>query len=393
MERLCERNEMLSLEKSEAQAQNQILQEENHHLFLKVRELAAEHRAQTEELQLTRNRVAELEQVVGAQTEQVSFLALQLQRVIERDQIKPRGVPAKASDAKDGEQVAAATQEKRSNAAASLLHTSPPRGPLGSERLAECLEGGLVCDSSVQCLAAALHGRLNASSGASNMRRDGGTHAAELDVFFEPEPLNSFLEETREEAQSPTLQHSVSGSERSAISPCSPFANSQLSKWQLCEHIAEVMQIFQMQPEVSVIALVYLDRFSECSGTAITNDNWQRLMFMALILAMKVWDEAPFDNEEIAQISPQYSLSELCTLEKAFMQALEFDLSVQDAEYADVQQMLRTFGAQSEPSPATLDADRAAALMDQCRQAEATLRQRYAEGSQKGTGRLRFAVD
>merc|ERR1711957_310481 len=171
------------------------------------------------------------------------------------------------------------------------------------------------------------------------------------------------------------------------ISPCSPFENSPHvpSKLEVCDHISEVMQIFQMQPEVSVVALLFLDRFSERSGTAITVDNWRTLIFIALILAMKVWDEAPFDNEEIAQISPEHSLDELCALEKSFLQGLEFDLSVHDAEFVDVQHLLHTFGEQSDPLPSALDSKRAAVLTDRCRKEEATLRRRYTAGSEKGT--------
>jgi len=258
-------------------------------------------------------------------------------------------------------------------------------GPLGSDRIAECLQGGMVCDRSVQRLAAAIHGRLNGGTGATSIRRDGRSPSREHHIFVEPDRMDSLLEQTRGEADSPTLQHSISGSDRDPISPCSIFASCQavLSKWEVCEHIAEAMQVFQMQPEVSVIALVYLDRFSERSGTAITMDNWRRLIFIALVLAMKVWDEAPFDNEEIAQISPQYSLNELCTLERAFLRGLEFDLSVHNAEYADVQQLLRDFGGQSEPSPETLDSKTATAFLERCRKEEATLRKRYAESSKK----------
>merc|ERR1719359_1028240 len=83
---------MLSHERAEYQAQNQILQEENHHLFLKIRGQAAASEDETAQLvaqlKQAHERVTELEQIVWAQTEQVRFL--QLQRVMERDPAKSR---------------------------------------------------------------------------------------------------------------------------------------------------------------------------------------------------------------------------------------------------------------------------------------------------------------
>jgi len=185
------------------------------------------------------------------------------------------------------------------------------------------------------------------------------------------------------EPDSPTLQHSLSGSEQDVLSPGSPFADAQPvpSKWDVSQFVAEIMQIFQMQPQVSIIAVVYLDRFSEQSGIAFSADNWRRLIFTSLILASKVWDEMPFDTEELAQISEMYSLDELSALERVFLQALEFNLSVHDTEYAKIQRRLHKFGSKlSMPVDilwATLDQERAALLKERCLKEEASLRQRY----------------
>jgi len=121
MERLCERNEMLSQERGEVQAQNQILHEENHHLSAQARELAAQNRQQAEELEAFRARTEDLDQVVWAQTEQVSFLALQLQRVMERQHGKPRSgsaaAPAASAKVPDGDFLRASAASRHAMAA------------------------------------------------------------------------------------------------------------------------------------------------------------------------------------------------------------------------------------------------------------------------------------
>jgi hypothetical protein len=149
------------------------------------------------------------------------------------------------------------------------------------------------------------------------------------------------------------------------------------------------MQTFQLQPEEIVIALVYLERFSELSGRALTSDTWRKMVFIALMLASKVFEESPFDNEEIVQISPDFSLEQLCELERVFLQTLEFNLSVQESEYAKAQQLLLDVGSKAfalvRPKLPLWDAEKLALLHERCLKTSTQLRQQDSEGSEKST--------
>merc|ERR1712061_552442 len=114
------------------------------------------------------------------------------------------------------------------------------------------------------------------------------------------------------------------------------------SKWDIHEFMLDLMVTFHWQPEVFVVALVYLSRFAERSGVAVELCHWQKLTVVATILASKVWDEEPFDNAELAQISPLHFLDELDTLERAFVQGLEHDVVVREPDYMRTHFLLRT---------------------------------------------------
>merc|ERR1712118_403737 len=145
------------------------------------------------------------------------------------------------------------------------------------------------------------------------------------------------------------------------------------------------MQIFQMEPEVSILTMIYLDRFSELSRVPFNNDTWRRLVFTALIVASKVWEESPFENEEITQISRHHSPDELVAMERAFVRTLEFNLSVHDAEYAKIHALLHvrsTSSGLADTVQPGLDSTRSGQLKERCVRMQATSRQCYSESSQ-----------
>jgi hypothetical protein len=138
---------------------------------------------------------------------------------------------------------------------------------------------------------------------------------------------------------------------------------------------------FRLQPEVSVITFVYLDRFTEASGVALTPDNWQRLTITAMMLASKVWDDESFENADFSQLCPLYSLDEINTFERVFLKNVGYNMSVQGSQYAKTYFLLRTLGAKDsvdfglEP----LDPRRATRLAERCLEKQMEFKDRYPE--------------
>lgn len=150
-------------------------------------------------------------------------------------------------------------------------------------------------------------------------------------------------------------------------------------KWDIYGFLRDVMLGFRLQPEVSVVTLFYLDRFSEKSGVAMTPDNWQRLAIAAMMLASKVWDDESFENVEFAQLCPLYTIDEINTFERIFLKSVGYCMSVKGSEYAKTYFYLRTLGAKDNPDfgMPPLDPVRASRLTERCLEKQVEFRDRY----------------
>jgi len=167
--------------------------------------------------------------------------------------------------------------------------------------------------------------------------------------------------------------------------PADPFNNIAVrtapNQWDIYGFLRDVMVNFRLEPEVSVITLFYLDRFSEMSAVAITPDNWQRLTITAMMLASKVWNDESFENIEFSQLCPLYSLDEINTFERTFLMCVGYNMSVKGSQYAKTYFLLRTLGAKDAAtfSIAPLDEQRASRLQERCLEKQIEFRHKYPE--------------
>merc|ERR1719356_2239840 len=153
------------------------------------------------------------------------------------------------------------------------------------------------------------------------------------------------------------------------------------NRWDIYGFLRDVMVNFRLEPEVSVITLFYLDRFSELSGVAITPDNWQRLTITSMMLASKVWNDESFENVEFAQLCPFYSLDDINTFERTFLKCVGYNMSVKGSQYAQTYFLLRTLGAKdsAEFGLEPLDDLKASRLQERCLEKQVQFRERYPE--------------
>merc|ERR1712232_1051188 len=156
-------------------------------------------------------------------------------------------------------------------------------------------------------------------------------------------------------------------------------ARSVPNKWDIYGFLRDVMVNFRLEPEVSVVTLNYMDRFSDSCGIAMTPDNWQRLTITAMMLASKVWDDESFENAEFSQLCPLYTLDEINTFERVFLKSVGYVMSVKGSEYATTYFFLRTLGAKDNPDFGLqpLDAVRASRLTERCLEKQVEFRERY----------------
>jgi len=99
----------------------------------------------------------------------------------------------------------------------------------------------------------------------------------------------------------------------------------------------------RMEKEIPILCLVYLERFLTKTGVLMNHANWKRLTLISLTLASKIWDDDSLENVHFPQVMPDITLKEIASLEKVFLQLIDYDLIMRGAEYAKYYFILKTF--------------------------------------------------
>eukprot|EP00930_Biecheleria_cincta_P000556 TRINITY_DN10122_c0_g1_i3.p1 TRINITY_DN10122_c0_g1~~TRINITY_DN10122_c0_g1_i3.p1 ORF type:complete len:711 (-),score=114.36 TRINITY_DN10122_c0_g1_i3:137-2269(-) len=303
-----------------------------------------------------------------------------------------------------------------------LAGFSPPRRAkmaqsLDSAKISECLAGFDV-EHVIKCLATALQNQIILAISKANPHTASADRLAVCAIFLEPVcrvKLEEQAARRREQAQvippgdaatpgkgdkgacgsdvgtplssfpSPFLSRvSVSLELKDSIGkPFDPLnaiaIRSVPNNYDIFGFLRDVMVNFRLEPEVSVVTLVYIERFISLSGITMTPDNWQRLTIAAMMLASKVWNDESFENAEFAQLCPLYTLDEINTFERIFLKCVGYNMSVKGSEYAKTYFLLRTLGAKDSAdfTMEPIDNVRASRLQERCLEKQIEFRERY----------------
>eukprot|EP00397_Hematodinium_sp_SG-2012_P002154 GEMP01002160.1.p1 GENE.GEMP01002160.1~~GEMP01002160.1.p1 ORF type:complete len:733 (+),score=158.27 GEMP01002160.1:302-2500(+) len=240
---------------------------------------------------------------------------------------------------------------------------------LDSAKVTECLSGFDV-DHLLRCLAKALQNYIILSMASPR------PHTAADKVM---DDCSTFLERQ-------CLQKLRARSEREPKQGAPHWLNDIALRrtpnlWTVYSYLNDIMVNFKLEQECAVITLIYLKRFIEKSKVSMTPDSWQRLTITSMMLASKVWDDESYENNEFAQLCPLYSLEEINSFQKHFLQCVKYDMSVKGSEYASTYFLLRTIGAKDLPGdfkiPAQLEPERCSRLMDQALAKQLEFKTRY----------------
>ena len=106
----------------------------------------------------------------------------------------------------------------------------------------------------------------------------------------------------------------------------------------------------QLEYEVPIVSLVYLERLVDKSGIRLSNSNWKRIIFIVFVEASKVWDDESFENNSFALAFSNHTIQEINRLEAAFLTLIDYQLKVSSAEYAQAYFLLRTYAQDKDKS-------------------------------------------
>jgi hypothetical protein len=105
-----------------------------------------------------------------------------------------------------------------------------------------------------------------------------------------------------------------------------------------------------MEREVSIACLVYLERLVAKTGFRVSEVNWKRLLFTALVMASKTWDDDSFENHHIVRVFTMYSLRQINQMECVFLTLIDYTLVLRGSDYAKYYFILRTYAEQKHRS-------------------------------------------
>lgn len=100
------------------------------------------------------------------------------------------------------------------------------------------------------------------------------------------------------------------------------------------EFIRALYDCAQFSPECCIICLVYINRLIAFTGLPLHPTNWRPIILSSLLISQKVWDDRYLSNSDFAYIYPFFTTEEINSLEKKFLDLINYSVTVKAALYA-----------------------------------------------------------
>lgn len=111
----------------------------------------------------------------------------------------------------------------------------------------------------------------------------------------------------------------------------------------LASFMRRVFELAHLNPECCIISLIYTERLLEFHRLTLDARNWMPIVMVSLLLASKVWDDLSSWNVEFCEVYPMFGLRTVNRLERHFLDALDWNVSISGAQYARYYFALREF--------------------------------------------------
>ena len=99
------------------------------------------------------------------------------------------------------------------------------------------------------------------------------------------------------------------------------------------EFCANIMILTKMEKEVIIISLIYIERLIFNTGFIINSRNWRKIIFIALIIASKIWDDDSLENIHYSQVFTHLRIGEINLLERTFLELINYKVFIKFSEY------------------------------------------------------------
>ena len=110
------------------------------------------------------------------------------------------------------------------------------------------------------------------------------------------------------------------------------FSSKSLPDISLYEYLIRIQKYSQIEKSTLILALIYIDRLCKIGKIILTDYNIHRILFSALILAIKYNEDKFFENEYYSQIAG-IKMTELKNIEYNFLSLCNFNVFVDEETF------------------------------------------------------------
>ena len=110
------------------------------------------------------------------------------------------------------------------------------------------------------------------------------------------------------------------------------FSASFIPPISVNQYLARILKYSEAEESTLIIALIYIDRLNSISNIILTPYNIHRIIFIAVLIAIKFNEDNTYDFEYYSQVAG-ISVKELKVLEFEFVCLLKFKLFINKKEF------------------------------------------------------------
>ena len=113
-----------------------------------------------------------------------------------------------------------------------------------------------------------------------------------------------------------------------------PFEEKPCTEGDLILFMRKIFDKMQLATECIIVTLIYLEKVMINGGIEMRYCNWKPLLFTAILLASKFWEDINFWNVDYVDALNLYNLKSINRMESEFVSLCEYNLFVSADLYA-----------------------------------------------------------
>ena len=117
------------------------------------------------------------------------------------------------------------------------------------------------------------------------------------------------------------------------------FSANTVPKISIKDYLTRIQTYSNIEKSTMILSLIYIDRICEIADLTLTYFNIHRILFAAVLMAIKYNEDNFYDNKFYSEIAG-VKLKELKMIEYTFLDLIDFQMFIDDETYEKYQQYL-----------------------------------------------------